>query len=73
MADTTSSATIRFNGVTQPWLPGQTIEMLIEQHRLPEKGVATAVNGTFVARNERGQVVVQPGDDIATLHAIVGG
>lgn len=73
MADTTSSVTIRFNGILQPWLPGQTVEMLIEQHGLPESGVATAVNGAFVARNERRRVVVQPGDDIATLHAIVGG
>lgn len=73
MPDTTSNATIRFNGVSQPWLPGLTIEMLIAQHGLPEKGVATAVNGTFVARNDRSQVVVQPGDDIATLQAIVGG
>lgn len=72
MPDTTSNATIRFNGVSQPWLPGLTIEMLIAQHGLPERGVATAVNGTFVARNERSQVV-QPGDDIATLQAIVGG
>lgn len=73
MADTTTNATIRFNGVTQPWAPGQTVEMLIEQHGLPGKGVATAVNGAFVARNDRGNVVVRPGDDIATLHAIVGG
>lgn len=72
MPDTTCNATIRFNGVSQPWLPGLTIDMLIAQHGLPEKGVATAVNGTFVARNERSQVV-QPGDDIATLQAIVGG
>lgn len=73
MPDTTSNATIRFNGVAQPWLPGQTVEMLVSQHGLPERGVATAVNGAFVARNDRSRVVVQPGDDIATLHAIVGG
>lgn len=73
MADSTSNATIRINGVIQPWLPGQTVEMLVEQQGLPISGVATAVNGEFVARNVRGQVIVQPGDDIATLHAIVGG
>lgn len=73
MVDTTTHATIRFNGLTEPWLPGQTVEMLIKQHGLPEKGVATAVNGAFIARNDRGNVVVQPGDDIATLQAIVGG
>ena len=61
------------NGQSQTCPPGTTLTDLIAQQGVTRDTVATAVNGTFVARDCRTQHVLQPGDSVTTFQPIVGG
>lgn len=70
---TATEATVCFNGTDLPWISGLTVAALLEQHAMAPASVATAVNGRFVAREQRGATALQPGDQVLTFQAIVGG
>jgi sulfur carrier protein len=64
---------ITLNGQAQPCAPGTTLAELIARQGVPPDAVATAINGTFVARGQRVQHTLQPGDSVTTFQPIVGG
>jgi sulfur carrier protein len=61
------------NGQALPCPPGTTLAELIARQGVPPEAVATAVNGTFVARGQRAQHTLLPGDSVTTFQPIVGG
>jgi sulfur carrier protein len=50
-----------------------TLAALIDALGHPPDGIATAVNGAFVSRAERGTRALRGGDQVACFRAIVGG
>ena len=52
---------------------GMTLAALVEQQGLAPTEIATAVNGSFCARDARGTVVLAAGDRIVFFRRIVGG
>lgn len=50
-----------------------TLAAIAAERRLPEMGVAVAVNNEMVPREEWGSRVVSDGDDIVILKAFCGG
>ena len=73
MLDTATEATLRLNDLTLPCVAGLTLAALLDAQDVPEAVVATAVNGTFVPRDQRAGTLLQPGDTVLTFQAIVGG
>jgi sulfur carrier protein len=75
MPDTlmTNTITLTLNGQTLRVPNGCTLAQLLEQRALPPAGVATAVNGAFVPREQRRRTVLQAGDTVLSFEAIVGG
>lgn len=67
----TDSSPATLNG--EPVPAGLTLAALLEQRGVSPNAVATAINGQFVARSAREQRVLQPGDQVTTFAAIVGG
>jgi sulfur carrier protein len=65
--------TVRVNGQPQTVASGTTLADWLQAQQQPAQGVATAVNGVFVARERRAQQVLQAGDSITTFQPIVGG
>jgi thiamine biosynthesis protein ThiS len=61
------------NGAAQAWRPGLTVADAVREHAADERGVATALNGRFVARPARADTPVSPGDALLVFAAIVGG
>ena len=64
---------VQLNGQTLAWAPGLTVAMALAQGACAADAVATAVNGEFVPRGQRGDTLLQPGDHVTTFQAIVGG
>ena len=64
---------IQFNGQTIPLSSRTTLTALLNALGQDCAGMATAVNGEFVARNERGNCVLNTGDSVTVFRAIVGG
>ncbi len=62
-----------FNDLTLPCTDGLTLAALLKAQGVQPEGVATAVNGAFVPRNQREATVLKPGDTVLTFQAIVGG
>ena len=52
---------------------GCTLAGLVESLGHAPQQVTTAVNGLFVARNQRAELVLQPDDAVLLFQAIVGG
>ena len=52
---------------------GTTLAMLVSQLGHEPDRVTTAVNGTFVRRDERAACVLQAGDAVLLFQPIVGG
>lgn len=52
---------------------GTTLAMLVSELGHEPQQVTTAVNGTFVRREERGGCVLQAGDAVLLFQPIVGG
>jgi thiamine biosynthesis protein ThiS len=65
--------TLTLNGEPQACPPGTTLADLIERQHIAPDAVATALNGTFVARCLRAQQALQAGDSVTTFQPIVGG
>lgn len=65
--------TIRFNDRSLPCPAGLTLAALLEAQQVNAERVATAVNARFVPRETRATTSLQPGDEIITFEAIVGG
>lgn len=51
----------------------QTLEALAQELRLPEKGVAMAVNNSMVPRNKWGETLLSEGVSILIVKAACGG
>jgi len=75
MSDTQAlcEALLRLNDRTVPCPPALTVAALLDAQGIAAESVATAVNGEFVARAQRPQYLLQPGDTVLTFQAIVGG
>ena len=52
---------------------GTTLRIVADEHRLPEKGVAMAVNNNMIPRDKWDSHVVNDGDNIVILKAFCGG
>lgn len=64
---------ITLNGQAVPLGSRTTLSALLKALGQDEAGLATAVNGEFVARNERACCVLEAGDSVSLFRAIVGG
>ncbi|MGM9426305.1 sulfur carrier protein ThiS [Hydrogenophaga sp. MI9] len=64
---------LTFNDLTLPCPDGLTLAQLLEEQGVDAAAVATAVNGQFVPRPQRGATPLKPQDTVLTFQAIVGG
>ena len=64
---------LHFNDLTLPCPAGLTLSALLIAQKVNAEQVATAVNGSFVPREQRATTLLQPGDTVLTFQAIVGG
>jgi len=64
---------ILVNGLPVEGAEGLSLAELLARLGEPADAVATALNGSFVARDRRGEVRLTPGDRINLFKAIVGG
>lgn len=64
---------ITVNGASQSVPLGTRLATVIAQAQLVAETVATAVNGSFVARNDRIAHELLAGDAVFTFQAITGG
>lgn len=64
---------ILLNGLPIEGAEGLSLAELLARLGEPADAVATALNGSFVARDQRGEVRLTPGDRINLFKAIVGG
>lgn len=68
-----SEPIIRFNDRPLHCPAGLTLAALLEAQQVNAERVATAVNARFVPREARATTPLQPGDEVITFEAIVGG
>lgn len=61
------------NGKPTPIAQGATLADLLAQFALDPKACATAVNGTFVARDARAAIALKDNDQVMTFEPITGG
>lgn len=64
---------VRVNGVVHRLPAHSTLADLLARLGQPPEGVATAVNGRFVARDRRHEQAMCEGDQVSVFQAIVGG
>lgn len=64
---------VKINNRAVELADGTTVSALAEERRLPEKGVAVAVNNEMLPREEWPAYVIKDGDDIVILKAFCGG
>ena len=64
---------LTFNDLTLPCPDGLTLAALLTAQGVQPEAVATAVNGEFVARDQRASQLLCAGDTVLTFQAIVGG
>lgn len=67
------SVNVNVNGQTQRVPAGATLSDLIAQLGHAPRAIATAVNGDFIACDDRAERVLQGGDQVTCFQAIVGG
>ena len=65
--------TLQLNQQALPCPAGLTLAALLQREGLNPERVATAVNARFVPREARANTHLQPGDEVITFEAIVGG
>lgn len=68
-----ASLSITFNGQAIPLSSRTTLAALLAALGQDCTGMATAVNGDFVARDERDACVLEAGDSVTVFRPIVGG
>ena len=61
------------NSLPHVWRAGMTLADVVRDCADDGTAVATAINGRFVARDERPATAIVPGDAILLFAAIVGG
>jgi sulfur carrier protein len=66
-------ADILLNGVPVAGAEGLSLAELLARLGEPPDAVATALNGSFVSRERRGELRLMSGDRINLFKAIVGG
>ena len=64
---------ILVNGQAYTFVACSTLANLISELGHAPDGIATALNGEFVARSQRAACVLRDGDSVACFQAIVGG
>ena len=64
---------IRLNQDALQLQDGATLATLVASLDKPPAALATAVNGDFVPREQRGQCVLRDGDVVMTFEPITGG
>lgn len=64
---------VKINNQSVELPDGTTIRAIADERKLPEKGVAVAVNNVMVPREEWTERVLNDGDDIVILKAFCGG
>jgi sulfur carrier protein len=64
---------IRLNRDSLQLQDGATLAALVASLDKPPAALATAVNGDFIAREERDQCVLRDGDFVMTFEPITGG
>lgn len=64
---------VRINNKETELTDGMTIANLATTEKLPEKGVAIAVNNEIVPRTKWNEHTINNGDDIIILKAFCGG
>ena len=68
-----TAAAVQVNGTPHPWRPGLTVADVLAERVTDAASVATAVNGSFVPRDERVETPLWPDDALIAFSAIVGG
>ena len=68
-----TTASVMVNGTPHPWRLGLTVADVLAERDTDGAGVATAVNGSFVPRDERAETPLWPDDTLIAFSAIVGG
>jgi len=68
-----SNITIQLNGQAIECAEGTSLAALLVQVGRDPSSCATAVNGGFVARTQRGEATLHHGDQIMTFEPITGG
>lgn len=66
-------STITINGEPREIDAGTTLDQLLAALGNAPEALATAVNGEFVAREQRAQCRLADGDDVFTFQPITGG
>lgn len=65
--------TVYLNGQPHSFGHGRTLEALLADLDVSTRATATAVNGLFVPRPQRGDCVLCEGDTVVLFQPIVGG
>jgi sulfur carrier protein len=73
MSDHNGAIEVMLNGQPRRVPSDATLEWLLCDVGLTPQDVATALNGEFVPRGQRGQRRLQPGDSVTCFRPIVGG
>lgn len=64
---------VKINNQAVELTDGTTVRTLAAERRLPDKGVAVAVNNEMLPREEWAERALNDGDDIVILKAFCGG
>ena len=65
--------TIKINGESREEKDGQTVLDLAQNLSLPKNGVAIAISGKIVKKNEWGTTILNDGDELTIVNAAYGG
>ena len=71
--NTDTEVLIRLDGAPHALPRDTSLAALVDQLGHAQASVGTAVNGSFVARAQRQERVLNPGDDVLLFQPIVGG
>ena len=64
---------IRINGTTKQISPNISITDLLNELALPKEGIAVAVNGEVIPRDQHGLILINEEDQIEVIRAVEGG
>tara|TARA_B100000029_G_scaffold516824_1_gene635389 strand:+ start:114242 stop:114445 length:204 start_codon:yes stop_codon:yes gene_type:complete len=64
---------IRINGTTKQISPNISITDLLNELALPKEGIAVAVNGEVIPRDQHGLTLINEEDQIEVIRAVAGG
>ncbi len=67
------SLRVILNGKEEVLESGKTLQKLMEQKNLPKIGLAVAINGQVVPKNQWAATKIHPDDEIEIIHAVQGG